>query len=96
MLGGGSSIANRTYFRTHENLERLMHAFLRLDAMHLNAALRQATSDPFPTSYTERIRTSGVVDTKNKLITDIIAEKLSYFLDTDCTLRQIFVLEAHS
>jgi len=51
--------------------------------MQLSAPLRQATSDPFPTNYTERIRTSGVVNTKNKLITDLFA----VLLDSGAWLR---------
>ena len=65
------------------DLERLMDAFRRLGAMQLSAPLRQATSDPFPTNYTERIRTSGVVNTKNKLITDLFA----VLLDSGAWLR---------
>jgi len=59
------------------DLERLMDAFRRLGAMQLSDALRQATRDPFPTAYTERVRASGVVNTKNKLITDVIAKLLN-------------------
>ena len=44
------------------DLERLMDAFRRLGAMQLSAALREATSDPFPASYTERVRKIGVVN----------------------------------
>jgi 5-(hydroxymethyl)furfural/furfural oxidase len=69
------------------DLERLMDAFRRLGAMQLGAALRQATSDPFPTNYTERIRASGVVNTKNKLITDVIAK----LLDGPAWLRRVLI-----
>jgi len=69
------------------DLERLMDAFRRLGAMQLSAALRQATSDPFPTNYTERIRTSGVVNTKNKLIADVIAG----LLDGPAWLRRALI-----
>jgi 5-(hydroxymethyl)furfural/furfural oxidase len=69
------------------DLERLMDAFRRLGAMQLSAALRQATSDPFPTSYTERVRTSGVVNTKNKLIAGVIAE----LLDGPAWLRRVLI-----
>jgi 5-(hydroxymethyl)furfural/furfural oxidase len=69
------------------DLERLMDAFLRLGAMQLSAALRQATSDPFPTNYTERVRTSGVVNTKNKLITGVIAG----LLDGPAWLRRVLI-----
>jgi 5-(hydroxymethyl)furfural/furfural oxidase len=69
------------------DLERLMDAFRRLSAMQLSAALRRATSDPFPTSYTERVRTSGIVNTKNKLITDVIAK----LLDGPAWLRRVLI-----
>lgn len=69
------------------DLERLMDAFRRLSAMQLSAALCRATSDPFPTHYTERVRTSGVVNTKNKLITGAIAE----LLDGPAWLRRILI-----
>jgi 5-(hydroxymethyl)furfural/furfural oxidase len=69
------------------DLERLMDAFRRLGAMQLSAVLRRATSDPFPTSYTERVRTSGVVNTRNKLITDVIAK----LLDGPAWLRRVLI-----
>jgi 5-(hydroxymethyl)furfural/furfural oxidase len=69
------------------DLERLMDAFRRLGAMQLSTALRQATSDPFPTNYTERHRTSGVVNTKNKLITDVIAK----LLDGPAWVRRVLI-----
>jgi 5-(hydroxymethyl)furfural/furfural oxidase len=69
------------------DLERLMDAFRRLGAMQLSAALRQVASDPFPTNYTERVRASGVVNTKNKLITDVIAK----LLDGPAWLRCVLI-----
>ena len=69
------------------DLERLTDAFRRLGAMQLSAALRQATSDPFPTNYTERVRTSGVVNMKNKLICDVIAG----LLDGPAWLRRVLI-----
>jgi 5-(hydroxymethyl)furfural/furfural oxidase len=58
------------------DLERLMDAFRRLGTMQLSAALQGATSDPFPASYTERVRKIGVVTPKNKMVTDVIAKLL--------------------
>ena len=58
------------------DLERLMDAFRRLGAMQMSAALREATSDPFPASYSERVRRIGVVNAKNKRITDVVAKLL--------------------
>jgi len=58
------------------DLERLMDGFRRLGAMQMSAALQQATSDPFPASYTERVRKIGVVNAKNRRITNVIAKLL--------------------
>jgi 5-(hydroxymethyl)furfural/furfural oxidase len=69
------------------DLERLMDGFRRLSAMQLSAALRGATSDPFPTNYSERVRTSGVVNAKNKLITEVIAK----LLDGPRWLRRVLI-----
>ena len=33
--------------------------------------MQAVTSDPFPATYSERVRKVGVVNTKNKLITSI-------------------------
>jgi 5-(hydroxymethyl)furfural/furfural oxidase len=64
-----------------------MDAFRRLGAMQISAALREATSDPFPASYTERVRTIGVVNPKNKMITDVIAK----LLDGPAWLRRMMI-----
>src|SRR5437667_312804 len=69
------------------DLERLMDAFRRLGAMQISAALREATSDPFPASYTERVRKIGVVNSKNKMITDVIAK----LLDGPAWLRRMMI-----
>ena len=58
------------------DLERLMDAFRRLAVMHAGRALSQAATNPFPASYTERVRKIGVVTPKNKVITDIVAKLL--------------------
>ena len=69
------------------DLERLMDAFRRLGAMQMGAALREATSDPFPASYSERVRKIGVVSNKNRRITDVIAK----LLDGPAWLRQVMI-----
>ena len=53
------------------DLDRLMDGFRRLGAMQMRDALREAVSDPFPASYSERVRKIGVVNAKNRLITDV-------------------------
>jgi 5-(hydroxymethyl)furfural/furfural oxidase len=58
------------------DLERLMDGFRRLAAMQMSAVMQAATSDPFPASYTERVRAIGVVNDKNRRITNIVAKLL--------------------
>jgi 5-(hydroxymethyl)furfural/furfural oxidase len=58
------------------DLERLMDGFRRLAAMQMSAAMQEATSDPFPASYTERVRRIGVVNAKNRRLTNVIAKLL--------------------
>ncbi|HUC09414.1 MAG TPA: GMC family oxidoreductase N-terminal domain-containing protein [Stellaceae bacterium] len=69
------------------DLERLMDAFRRLGAMQIGAALQAATSDPFPASYTEKVRKIGVVNARNKRITDIVAK----LLDGPAWLRRLMI-----
>jgi 5-(hydroxymethyl)furfural/furfural oxidase len=58
------------------DLERLMDGFRRLGAMHLSAALKGAVSDPFPASYSDRVRQIGVVNDKNRRLTQLFAKLL--------------------
>ncbi len=69
------------------DLDRLMDAFRRLGAMQMSAALREATSDPFPASYTERVRKIGVVNDKNRRMTDVVAK----LLDGPAWLRRLMI-----
>jgi 5-(hydroxymethyl)furfural/furfural oxidase len=58
------------------DVERLMDGFRRLGALQQSAALRAVTSDPFPASYSERVRRIGVVNAKNRAATRVIAKLL--------------------
>jgi 5-(hydroxymethyl)furfural/furfural oxidase len=58
------------------DLDRLMDGFRRLGAMHMSAALREAVSNPFPASYSDRVRQIGVVNDKNRRKTAFIARLL--------------------
>src|SRR5262249_18486482 len=51
------------------DLERLMQGFRKLGSLYDTPALQAATSDPFPASYTDRVRRIGVVNAKNKALT---------------------------
>ena len=58
------------------DLDRLIDGFRRLGAMQLSAPLAAVTTDPFPASYTDRVRKIGVVNARNKRITDFVARLL--------------------
>ena len=55
------------------DVERLMDGFRRLGAIQRTDALRAVTTDPFPASYSDRVRKIGQVNTKNRLATKVIA-----------------------
>jgi 5-(hydroxymethyl)furfural/furfural oxidase len=55
------------------DVERLMAGFRHLGALQQTAVLRSVTTDPFPASYSDRVRKIGVVNAKNKLATRVIA-----------------------
>ncbi len=69
------------------DLERLMDGFRRLGTMQLSAPLTAVTSNPFPASYTDRVRKIGVVNARNKRITDFVAR----LLDGPAALRKIMI-----
>jgi 5-(hydroxymethyl)furfural/furfural oxidase len=58
------------------DVERLMDGFRRLGGFQQSAPLRAVTTDPFPASYSDRVRRIGVVNTKNKVATQVIARLL--------------------
>ena len=58
------------------DLDRLMDAFRRAGRLQLSPALRAVTSDPFPASYSERVKKIGAVNAKNRLITATLARLL--------------------
>jgi 5-(hydroxymethyl)furfural/furfural oxidase len=66
------------------DVERLMDGFRRLGALQLSAPLRAVTTDPFPASYSDRVRRIGVVNTKNRVATQVIAR----LLDGPASLRR--------
>jgi 5-(hydroxymethyl)furfural/furfural oxidase len=66
------------------DVERLMDGFRRLGALQQSDALRAVTTDPFPASYSDRVRRIGVVNAKNRLATRVIAK----LLDGPAALRR--------
>jgi 5-(hydroxymethyl)furfural/furfural oxidase len=56
-------------------------------ALQMSDALKAVTTDPFPASYSDRVRKIGVVNTRNKVMTAIIAK----FLDGPAALRSLLI-----
>ena len=58
------------------DLERMMDGVRRFGAMHLTPEMRAVTTDPFPASYSDKVRQVGLVNRKNKVLTDMVARLL--------------------
>ena len=69
------------------DLDRLMQGFKRAAALQMSAPLKAVTDNPFPASYSDRVRKIGVVSTKNKWLTSIVAR----FLDGPAALRRYMI-----
>ena len=69
------------------DLERLMQGFRKMAAIQLSDPLRRVTTDPFPASYSERVRRIGVVNTRNRILTAVLAR----VLDGPAALRRALI-----
>jgi 5-(hydroxymethyl)furfural/furfural oxidase len=58
------------------DLERMMDGVRRFGAMHLTPTMQAVTTDPFPASYSDKVRQVGLVSKKNKWLTDALAQAL--------------------
>jgi 5-(hydroxymethyl)furfural/furfural oxidase len=69
------------------DLERMMDGVRRFSAMHLTPAMQAVTEDPFPASYSDKVRQVGLLSKKNKFITDILGRAL----DGPAALRSFLI-----
>ncbi len=69
------------------DLERMMDGIRRFSAMHLTPIMQTVTTDPFPASYSDKVRQVGLHSKKNKFITDILGR----FLDGPAALRSYLI-----
>jgi 5-(hydroxymethyl)furfural/furfural oxidase len=69
------------------DLERMMHGIRHFGAMHLTDIMKSVTSDPFPASYSDKVRQVGLHSKKNKYITDA----LGALLDGPAALRSYLI-----
>ena len=58
------------------DLERMMDGVRRFSAMHLTPIMQSVTTNPFPASYSDKVRQVGLLSKKNKLLTDVFAKML--------------------
>ena len=69
------------------DLERMMDGVRRFSAMQLTDIMRTVTDDPFPASYSDKVRQVGLLSRKNKLLTDVFAR----MLDGPAALRRYLI-----
>jgi 5-(hydroxymethyl)furfural/furfural oxidase len=69
------------------DLDRLMVGFRKMATLQMSAPLKAVTDNPFPASYSDRVRRIGVVNAKNKILTAIVAK----FLDGPAALRGFMI-----
>ena len=58
------------------DLERLMDGVRRAAEWHLSPAMRAVTTDPFPASYSDKVRQVGLITRRNKWLTAAMARLL--------------------
>ena len=58
------------------DLERLADGIRRLTPLYDDPAMRNMMSDPFPASYSDKVRQVGEINTKNRILTGIMAKLL--------------------
>jgi 5-(hydroxymethyl)furfural/furfural oxidase len=69
------------------DLDRLMSGFRMCAGMLMAPALAAVTDNPFPAAYSDRVRKIGVINSRNRFLTNVI----SRFLDGPAFLRRAFI-----
>ncbi len=69
------------------DLDRLVHGFRQMAALHDTPALQAVASDAFPASYTDKVREVGKVTRKNQVLTGLMAK----LLDGPAMLRRFLI-----
>lgn len=80
-------VAEFNLLSDRRDLERLMQGFRMMGKLYATPAMQAVSSDPFPASYSERVRKVGVVNTKNRLLTSAIG----MLLDGPAALRSYLI-----
>lgn len=66
------------------DMDRLVDGFRRMASIQASEAMGKATSEPFPASYSEKVRQVGMLSTRNRVITQVLA----WLLDGPAVLRK--------
>jgi len=69
------------------DLDRLMSGFKLMAAVQTTDAVKEVTDTPFPAAYSDRVRAIGVVNTRNRLLTGVVAQ----LLDGPSALRRFMI-----
>jgi 5-(hydroxymethyl)furfural/furfural oxidase len=69
------------------DLERLADGIRRFAPLYADPILQKAISDPFPASYSDKVRQVGEINTKNRILTKIAAT----LLDGPAFLRRMLI-----
>jgi 5-(hydroxymethyl)furfural/furfural oxidase len=64
------------FLSDERDLDRLVDGFRRMAAVQALAAVKEVTADPFPASYSEKVRQVALLSRRNKVITDVLAALL--------------------
>jgi 5-(hydroxymethyl)furfural/furfural oxidase len=80
-------VVNFEMLSDRRDLERLKDGVRRSVAIFAMPALAAVATSVFPTSYSERVRRIGTVNTKNRILTNI----LGTLLDSPEPLRRLFI-----
>jgi 5-(hydroxymethyl)furfural/furfural oxidase len=78
---------NFNLLRDRRDLDRLKNGFRRLASMFDLPAVQAAVSDPFASSFSEKVKKIGTVSRKNAIITAILAK----LLDGPDALRRLLI-----
>ncbi len=69
------------------DLDRIADGIRRITPLYNHPAMRQIASDPFPASYSDKVRQVGEINTKNRILTGIMAK----LLDGPGFLRRLLI-----
>jgi 5-(hydroxymethyl)furfural/furfural oxidase len=69
------------------DLDRLMQGFRMMGKLYTTPAMQAVSTDPFPATYSDRVRALGIVNTKNKIITQVAG----HLMDVPGALRTYLI-----